>query len=149
MLKIQWMIVLLALGLSVSVSERKLILKGTGQMEQTSLRVIKTDSKMDFYQESTRLSKKYLDLFENSQECAKSRLIVKASVSNLDFEEYDALLVIQSPDNYYIAQFDSVEAAKKAMQLLSELTTVEYVEQDEAMNVIDHTFLKSSDSEKS
>lgn len=58
------------------------------------------------------------------------RLIVQSKGEKLDLTQYGAKIVVQGPDNMYIMQFTTREAAESACHKLQEADKIEYCEPD-------------------
>ncbi|MGN0551160.1 MAG: S8 family serine peptidase, partial [Acutalibacteraceae bacterium] len=106
--------------------------------KKVTVNVRNADTADEFYKAAAKVNKdnpvKASGAMSGDEFFAK-RLIIKGKNSKLNFDKYKPTSVVKSPDNYYIVQFASSSAAKKAFQAISNWSSVDFVEPDSYIGV--------------
>lgn len=110
---------------------------GRGQKEEPyfgETQVIEKDYFDAFAWEVAALVKEYDGTKADSEALSEPyfsrRLVVQGTGANLDLNAYGAKVVIHGPDDLYVMQFTTREAAQRACDKLQEAENIEYCEPD-------------------
>ena len=103
-------------------------------------KAVKAGSQEDFAEAVSQMNKKYSsndDMSAASMDpFASARLIVKGKKADISFDSCDPVAVVQSKDKYYILQFATPAAARKAAKKIDAMASVIYVEPDTMQEVL-------------